>query len=325
MPLSPPLCLYITVTLNGSDPLNPTNPNLYWCTLTINTPQTYSSGQYDGTNISTEMWATSNTNGIVFKIQRVLSSPIPTSGSVDVILEDVGGYNAIIDPTQGLQGGAPSTNTAGYVFEINPLTGLPALTSIDTTPTLTFPDSILGRFIYDQKGPTGTFGPTGSAYKAGFLGEIYTPNENDTFTISATGLANLAYTAGESAIISGTTSFTVNSGGAGNFTGQVYNGGNASSAFGQIISSGSTSSIYTDITSRFEGIVGGYTGPTGQITLEQLTNISGLFGGTGVYGINLAGQRGTSIRAGDGAPTGTIGRIGDIYIDVQTMKLYIKQ
>ena len=160
--LSPPICLQYTCIFNGPDPLNPTNPNLYWCTFNSIIPQTTgTTGQYDGTTISVGMYCTSNTDGYIFRITRIVSTPVPTAGSVDVIIEDINGFNALIDPNGGLQGGAPATSSIGYVFQINPTTKLPILTSINNTPTLTFPDSILGRFIYDQQnGGTSFAGPT---------------------------------------------------------------------------------------------------------------------------------------------------------------------
>ena len=101
MPLSPPLCLLVYYNGVGPDPLDPTNPNLYNTTLTI-TPQSYSTGQYDGTTLTVGMWTTDAIDGYVFRIQHIYSQ---TSGSVNLTLEDVSGYNALIDPTGGLQGG----------------------------------------------------------------------------------------------------------------------------------------------------------------------------------------------------------------------------
>jgi hypothetical protein len=164
--LSPPICLQYTCITNGADPLNPSNPNLYWCSFTNIVPQiTGTTGQYDGTTVAVGMYCTSNTDGYVFRITRILSSPARTAASVDVIVEDIGGFNALVDPTAGIQGGAPATSSIGYVFQVNPLTKLPVLTSVNNPPTLTFPDSIMGRFTYEQTGGGGgtTFaGPTGS-------------------------------------------------------------------------------------------------------------------------------------------------------------------
>jgi len=160
---NPPICLEVQYIVNGSDPDNPSNPNYYWVTLNVPSPQYHSTGQYDGTSVAVGMWTTSSFDGYVFRIQRVITdfdlNLEPTPTTVDVILEDVDGFNATIDPTGGVQGGAPNTYAIGYVFELNPLTGLPALTSVNNSPTITFPDSILGRFMYMQTGSTGGSGP----------------------------------------------------------------------------------------------------------------------------------------------------------------------
>lgn len=163
MALSPPLCLRVYYTNNGGDPLNPSNPNLYNVQFTV-TPQLYSpSGQYDGTTLTTGMWTTNGTDGYVFRIYRIDSA---TASTVNLILEDVNGFNAIIDSSQGLNGGGPIDLSYGYVFELNQ-NGLPALTAINNTPTITFPDSILGRFIFQQTGFTGSGGGGGGT---GFTG-----------------------------------------------------------------------------------------------------------------------------------------------------------
>lgn len=165
MALNPPLCLRVYYRNNGGgDPLDPTNPNLYNYQFTV-TPQTYSpSGQYDGTTLAAGMWTTDATNGYAFRIRRIVSA---TTTIVNLILEDVGGFNASIDPSQGLDGGGPIDLSFGYVFELN-ANGLPALTAINNTPTITFPDSILGRFIFQQTGFTGSGGGSGGG--TGFTG-----------------------------------------------------------------------------------------------------------------------------------------------------------
>jgi hypothetical protein len=203
--LIPPICLQYTCILNGGDPLNLDNPNLYWCTFNNIVPQTTGiTGQYDGTSINVGMYCTSNTDGYIFRITRILTDPIPNSQCVDVIIEDINGFNVLIDPNGGLQGGAPATASIGYVFQINPYTKLPILTSINNTPTLTFSDSILGRFIYDQTdeikfgGPTGSgggnagpTGPTGPSEKFSFSGPTGSILFYDGNSI--TGTSNVTY------------------------------------------------------------------------------------------------------------------------------------
>ena len=145
MPLSPPLCLeayFQTTNVSGND---------YTTTLTV-TPQTYQSGgaqaSYTGSNVAVGMYATSSLYGYVFLIKSITSQ---TSTSVVAVLEDLNGTNKSIDPSGGPDGGGPLTGR-GYIFELNE-DGLPALTAINNAPTITFPDSILGRFCYDQKPP----------------------------------------------------------------------------------------------------------------------------------------------------------------------------
>ena len=146
---SPPICLPFLCTYRGSDPNNPTNPNYSWVTLNIGAPgspgvgQTYTinpntpgvtQGIYDGTSVRVGMWMGNASDGYVWRIQRILSSPAPSATSVDIIAEDVNGFNAEIDQTGGLAGGGPPDNQYGYVFELNIQTALPALTAIDNPP-----------------------------------------------------------------------------------------------------------------------------------------------------------------------------------------------
>jgi hypothetical protein len=158
MPLSPPICLEVMFT-NVRSTLS--DPNLYTATLT--TPgQGYSGGNsfYMATDIAVGMWTSNSSSGYAFRIQSVSNV---TSASVDVILEDVGGTNALIDPT-GV-GGGPSDGVSGFIFELNSK-GLPILSSADKAPNWVWTDSQLARFLYYQTGstgtsPTGNTGPTG--------------------------------------------------------------------------------------------------------------------------------------------------------------------
>jgi hypothetical protein len=177
--LYPPLCLtteWRSNPIESRDPLDPTNPNLYNYVISVN-PQTYSTGQYDETSISAGMWGSNSLDGYAFLIKRVISVTNATPGKLgtaNVILEDVNGKNAVIDPSQ-FNGGGPIDGSIGYIFELNPITKLPALTAIKETSLITLPDSILARFIGEQTGSTGTSasgntGPTGSTGSTGATG-----------------------------------------------------------------------------------------------------------------------------------------------------------
>lgn len=161
MSLNPPLCLPVVFTFISVDTTYSPATNFFRCSFTV-TPQNYSgSRSYNGTSIIPGMWATSSFNGSVFRVKRIDSQSTTT---VLLTLEDVDSINKLIDVN--LIGGKPR-NGPGYVFQVNPITGLPILTGITSSPTPTFPDSILGRFIYQQTGSTGTgsgaTGPTGSS------------------------------------------------------------------------------------------------------------------------------------------------------------------
>jgi hypothetical protein len=143
MPLTPPLCLrayFQNTSSSGND---------HTTLLTID-PQTYTASgpvqaSYNGTNVAVGMYATSNFYGMIFRIKSISSQ---TSGSVTAVLEDINGANKVIN-VDGDGNGAPYTGW-GYIFELN-AEGFPALTAINNAPTITFPDSILGRFIYDKQ------------------------------------------------------------------------------------------------------------------------------------------------------------------------------
>jgi hypothetical protein len=144
MPLTPPICLQAFFNPGGS------SGNDYTTTMSI-TPQPYmangvTNAEYNGTNVAVGMYASSNFNGQMFRIKSISSQ---TSGSVTAVLEDIGGLNKTIDRSGGIAGGGPISGV-GYIFEVNS-EGLPILTAINNAPTITFPDSILGRFIYDKQ------------------------------------------------------------------------------------------------------------------------------------------------------------------------------
>ena len=304
--LSPPICLQYTCIFNGPDPLNPTNPNLYWCTFNNIIPQTTGTTvQYDGTSISVGMYCTSNTDGYIFRITRIVSTPVPTAGSVDVIIEDINGFNALIDPLGGLQGGTPATSSIGYVFQINPITKLPILTSINNTPTLTFPDSIVGRFMYEQTSSGGLSftGPTGSILffdgnnLTGSSNFIYTTNTGGTATIVIPNLqVNNITLVGTGSSYFGPTGPTGPSGTGGSlsFTGPTgsilfFNGNNltGSSNFIYTTNTGGTATIVipnlqvNNIT--LVGTGSSYFGSTGPTGSNGLTGSTGPAGNTSGY------------------------------------------
>jgi hypothetical protein len=70
----------------------------------------------------------------------------------------------------------------------------------------------------------------------------------------------------------------------------------------------------------------GHTGPTGETGPTGWTGPTGITGPTGLTGpTGETGSTGTIIYGATGAPTGTIGRIGDFYIDYATGIMYQKQ
>lgn len=73
---------------------------------------------------------------------------------------------------------------------------------------------------------------------------------------------------------------------------------------------------------HFEAIVGSYVADTGVMTLDEITNIVGTY--TQLCTVTLAGQRGSKIIGGNGAPNDTSGRPGDLYIDKITGEIYLK-
>jgi hypothetical protein len=87
-----------------------------------------------------------------------------------------------------------------------------------------------------------------------------------------------------------------------------------------VIDSGNTAN-------RFEGTVQSYNSGTGALVIEGITSIRGTFG-SAVYNVNLdgidgpTGATGTLIFAGTGAPSPSLGRVGDFYIDLASGLFY---
>ena len=199
MPLNPPLCLEV-LFIN----VQPTaDPNIYTASFSTN-GQGYDSGNnyYYATDLQIGMWAANNSYGYSFRIKE-LTNVSPEYA--DVILEDVDGFNASIDPS-GI-GGGPGNNTVGYVYELNEC-GLPILTEATNAPNFVWTDSQLARFLYQQQcrgltgsnsglgatgatGATGPQGPSGIASATGATGAIgatgYTGAPGQSSATGATG------------------------------------------------------------------------------------------------------------------------------------------
>lgn len=472
MVLSPPLCLpFRSITINSQP-----SPNIWDVSLIISDPQGTGTGYYDGTTLSVNQWIGTGSYGYAFRINSITSQ---SPSLVRCIVEDVDNWNLNQDPSGGIDGAGPIDGNIGFVFELGP-NGLPTLTEVVVFPNVTWTDSLFGRFNSTSQQASG-----GNLYKSFFRSNFTTPNENDSLQLTHYGLKGLAYTPGESvlittrlydaviynggsAFISGPTlyyggdafsdtqpvpinflgafllipdmlyyggdysyispftlyggnymqagypvtggsayysnssyyggnsimngvgyyggnalsaggpilyggnytnqtiyyggnsstisgvsyyagnaypiqshgfivnagtaattyqstqTYMVTSGTSGPNTNVVYAAGNANSAFGQLVTSGTSNSLYTNLNTSLEGIVSYYDEASGNIVLEQLTNIYGIFGGLVDYTINLTGKRGTSIFSNYSPPIQKIGRFGDTYIDRTTKDFYIK-
>lgn len=80
-------------------------------------------------------------------------------------------------------------------------------------------------------------------------------------------------------------------------------------------------------TNRFEAIITAISKTIAgvyYIDLEQITNITGSTFGNQTYVLNLTGERGKSMFNGTTGPTGSQGRIGDMFLDTVSGDLYIK-
>ena len=112
MPLNPPICLEVLFQNITAQP----NPNEYAVLFTTN-GQTYNNvinaaNAYYLTNVTVGMWCGNSSYGYAFRIKS-LSNVTPNT--CNAIIEDVDGFNALIDPNG--DGGGPSNNTKGYIFD----------------------------------------------------------------------------------------------------------------------------------------------------------------------------------------------------------------
>ena len=162
MPLNPPLCLYFTSGPNA--PVVGTPSTRYQISIGVKPQNLPNNAKYTSSNVQAGMWLTNSAYGVAFRVSSIVTNPVTTS-NITLWVEDVNGFNASIDPS--VSRGAPARSKSGYIYELNPLTGLPILTSIDQPLNYTFPDSIVARFIDQQTGGggggTGFTGPTGAA------------------------------------------------------------------------------------------------------------------------------------------------------------------
>ena len=166
--LIPPICLEVLFTN-----VAPTkNANIYTATFTTN-GQGYNGGAnfYYAPNIAVGMWAANSASGYAF---QVLSTFNITQDSVDVVIGDIDGFNAIIDPS-GI-GGGPSNNASGYIFQLNKV-GIPVLNEADDPPNIFWAESLISRFGFFQAanspgGLTGTTGEKGDTGSTGVVGNM---------------------------------------------------------------------------------------------------------------------------------------------------------
>jgi len=183
MPLNPPICLEVLYTNVQAG----ANMNEYTTTLTT-AGQGYNGGNnfYYCTDIAVGMWTANNSYGYAFRIKSISNV---TTGSCDLVLEDVDGFNATIDPS-GI-GGGPGNDTFGYIFELNSL-GLPVLHEVENPPNLVWINSVVSRFSYfitgGGGGYTGATGATGYTGDTGSTGDTgYTGYTGDTGSAGDTG------------------------------------------------------------------------------------------------------------------------------------------
>jgi hypothetical protein len=168
---TPPFCLRISY-LDVSRQEDPSQ-NFYDVNITIvGNGQGYSPDSfYTGDDITVGMYTSNTNNGMIWRISRIYSQ-----SATDAFLEfeDLSGLNAIINPSNSYGGPPTPFPATAYIFELNP-NGLPALSQVTIYPQITFTDSVLGRFIFNQPasgaggtgtsgtGATGQTGPTGPA------------------------------------------------------------------------------------------------------------------------------------------------------------------
>ena len=246
MPLSPPLCLPVAYSNIGSYATN------QWSvTLTV-TPHIHDGNQsYNGNNIAIGQWTSNASNGFAWSIVNITSQ---TANQVTCILEDTLAFNAGLDNTG--QGGGPSAGS-GYLWELNSI-GLPVLTYIPNAPTVSWPDSILGRFLFQQQ-------PTNPDYSTIYISSLNSNNINIINSQPPIIVAVGAGSTSESTIMLSTDSLNWTNANTGfdglSGNGVAYNGsywvavGTGTSSASTIMKS-TDASNWISATSGFEGLKG---------------------------------------------------------------------
>lgn len=145
-----------------------TSTDVYTATLLVS-PQFYNSGisQYNGNDVSVNMWVFDALNGNSYKITNISAQ---TSSSVSVTIEDIDGFNRLA--SYSTNGYKPANNQSGYIFELN-AQGIPVLTNAPHVAKANILSGTNSRFVNSQlavQGPTGATGPQGSQGITGLSG-----------------------------------------------------------------------------------------------------------------------------------------------------------
>jgi hypothetical protein len=305
MPLTPPLCIRVTyITVLPT----PGYTNRWTTTMNIDAPQGYGTGEYNGLNISAGQWTSNAINGYTWRIDQVV---IASDTTVVVILEDVDNYNAIIDPSQGIDGGAPGEGFFGYIFELNSA-GLPILYLVNNPPSITWTDSQLSRFLITFSVPS-SGGPTGPQGIPGATGHIGI--QGPTGDQGPQGLPGQASETGATGP-SGSEGPTGHIGPTG-LPGEAANTG-ATGSTGEVGPTGPTGAQGIPGTSSNTGATGptGIQGPTGEQGIPGSATNTGATGAQGFVGpTGFTGQQGS---IGPTGSTGYTGLKGDTGIQGRT-------
>jgi len=123
---SPNLCLEVLFT--NVSPSN--DPNIYTATFSGNNLN----------NLSNGMWVTNTSYGHAFKINSIT---LFSNTLIDVVLEDVDGYNTANDPPGN--GGGPANDTIGYTFILTSV-GINSLVTVTNAAGLDWGNYVIQRF-----------------------------------------------------------------------------------------------------------------------------------------------------------------------------------
>jgi len=211
----------------------------------------------------------SNSDQYVFLITSVTSK---SSNTATIVLQDVGGMNAIVSPGTGV--GAPRVGYSGYVFELS-TSGYPVLYDIVNPPSANWATTMMSRFMLSNQGPFGATGIQGASGATGKTGP--TGSQGATGPRGETGATGLEGATGKT----GPTGKT----GATGFTG-------IQGSTGATGKTGATGPTGTAGTTGFTGS----TGKTGSTGLQGATGVRGATGWTGAIGLQgSTGSTGTSL------------------------------